>query len=262
MAKYKLQKFPPTRIATIDISEVGKQKHHLAALIEVDVTKGLEEIKAFNAINTNKISFTAWLIRALSSTIKKHETTSAYLISKGKLIIFEDINVSIIVEKELNGQRVPIPLVIEKANEIGVEFISQQIDNARKQPLTAKDMVLMRRTSRFQRLYYMLPGFMRRYVWKYILKHPKIAFKNMGNVAFTSIGMMGKVNGWFIPISIHPICIGISSRIKKPIVIGDKIEIREMLNMTILLDHDVIDGAPMARFVAELTSNIENGLKL
>jgi pyruvate/2-oxoglutarate dehydrogenase complex dihydrolipoamide acyltransferase (E2) component len=74
--------------------------------------------------------------------------------------------------------------------------------------------------------------------------------------------MIGKVNGWFIPISVHPICFGISSIIKKPIVIGDNIEIREMLNMTILFDHDVSDGAQMARFISELSKNIENGLNL
>ena len=32
--------------------------------------------------------------------------------------------------------------------------------------------------------------------------------------------------------------------------------------MTILLDHDVIDGAPMARFIRELVVNIEKGIEL
>jgi pyruvate/2-oxoglutarate dehydrogenase complex dihydrolipoamide acyltransferase (E2) component len=32
--------------------------------------------------------------------------------------------------------------------------------------------------------------------------------------------------------------------------------------MTILLDHDVIDGAPMARFIKKLSKNIENGIFL
>jgi len=32
--------------------------------------------------------------------------------------------------------------------------------------------------------------------------------------------------------------------------------------MTILLDHDVIDGAPMARFISNLSGNIENGIAL
>lgn len=84
----------------------------------------------------------------------------------------------------------------------------------------------------------------------------------MGNVAFTSIGMMGKINGWFIPISVHPICFGIGSIIKKPVVIDNRIEIREILHMSILLDHDVIDGAPMARFISDLSKNIEEGLNI
>ncbi len=35
-----------------------------------------------------------------------------------------------------------------------------------------------------------------------------------------------------------------------------------MLNMTILLDHDVMDGAPMVRFISALTKNIESGIEL
>lgn len=84
----------------------------------------------------------------------------------------------------------------------------------------------------------------------------------MGNVAITSLGMYGKINGWFLPISIHPICFGVGSIIKKPIVIKDKIEVREIMNITVLMDHDVIDGASMARFINELTKNIETGIFL
>ena len=177
-------------------------------------------------------------------------------------MIFDDINVSIIVEKDLNGQKVPIPLVIEKADKISIESITRQIADARNEKLTDNDIVLQKKTGQLEKIYYLLPGFIRRFVWKYILKHPEFAFKKMGNVAFTAIGMMGKVNGWFIPTSVHPVCFGIGSIIKKPAVIDNKVEIREMLNMTILLDHDVIDGAPMARFISDLSKNIENGIKL
>jgi pyruvate/2-oxoglutarate dehydrogenase complex dihydrolipoamide acyltransferase (E2) component len=79
----------------------------------------------------------------------------------------------------------------------------------------------------------------------------------MGNVAITSVGMIGKADGWFIPISVHPICFGIGRISKKPIVVNDKIEIREMLKITILLDHDVIDGGQMARFVGNLSDKLE-----
>ena len=139
------------------------------------------------------------------------------------------------VEKNLNGQKVPIPLVIEKANERSPESIAEQIAQAHKAELTEKDIVLQQKAGRMERMYYALPGFVRRYVWKYLLRHP---------------------------ISIHPICFGASSIVKKPSVVDDKIVIREILHMSILLDHDVMDGADMARFISYLVKNVESGMNL
>jgi hypothetical protein len=56
-----------------------------------------------------------------------------------------------------------------------------------------------------------------------------------------------------------PLSFGIGSVLKKPVVIDNEIRIREILNMTILVDHDVIDGAPMVRFLNDLTKYIESG---
>ena len=84
----------------------------------------------------------------------------------------------------------------------------------------------------------------------------------MGNVAVTSIGMIGKINGWFIHKSVHPISFGVGSILKKPVVIDNEIKIREILNMTILIDHDVIDGAPMVRFLNDLTHYLETGKEI
>jgi pyruvate/2-oxoglutarate dehydrogenase complex dihydrolipoamide acyltransferase (E2) component len=81
----------------------------------------------------------------------------------------------------------------------------------------------------------------------------------MGNAVITSVGMIGRINGWFIHKSIHPISFGISSVLKKPVVVDNEIKVREILNMTILVDHDVIDGAPMVRFLNDLTKYIETG---
>jgi pyruvate/2-oxoglutarate dehydrogenase complex dihydrolipoamide acyltransferase (E2) component len=261
MAEYKIQKFPKTRIATIDVCEISNYKNHITGLIEIDVTESRDKIKKYRK-EINQISFTAWLIKVISDTIKEYESAASYLKGKSKIAIFNNINVSIVVEKESNGQKVPIPLIIEKANERTIESIYEQINDAQNIELTDKDIVLQSKSNRLERFYYYLPGFLRRCFWKYLLKHPHYAFNKMGNVAVTSIGMMGKINGWFIPKSIHPICFGIGSIIQKPVVIKNEIVIREMLNMTILLDHDVIDGADMARFINTLTKNIENGICL
>ncbi|OFY40532.1 MAG: dehydrogenase [Bacteroidetes bacterium GWF2_40_14] len=261
MSEYKIQAFPKTRIATIDVCTIGMQKHHIAALIEVDITETRKKIKKYKS-EIARISFTAWLIKAISLTVKDNERAASYLKGKKKVVIFNDINVSLIVEKEVDGQKVPIPLVIAKANDLSIESITRLISDAREEVLAKNEIVLKSKPTNSEQLYSRLPGFLRRYFWRYLLRHPHFAYSKMGNVGITSLGMMGNVNGWFIPTSVHPICFGISTITKKPVVIDDKIEVREVLNMTILLDHDVIDGAPMARFISDLSRNLETGVGL
>lgn len=261
MKNYKIQKFPPSRIATMDVCEMGKRKHHVSGLLELDVTKARQDLRSYNRKHSEKVSFNAFLISTISKSLMQYEHVAAYLKGKRRLLIFQDINLSLVVEKVIEGQKVPIPLIIEKAQELSLESITSQISGAKNKALTEKDLVLHRKNSRLDRLYFFLPGFLRRLFWKYLLSHPKQAYKKMGNVAFTSIGMMGRVNGWFVPISVHPVCFGISAVIKKPVVVNNQIEIRDILNLSILFDHDVLDGAPMARFISDLSKNIENGIR-
>lgn len=89
---------------------------------------------------------------------------------------------------------------------------------------------------------------------------PSSANATMGNVIVTSVGMMGRISGWFIHKSVHPLSFGIGSILEKPWVVDGEIRVREILNMTVLIDHDFIDGAPMARFVQKLTRNLESGM--
>jgi pyruvate/2-oxoglutarate dehydrogenase complex dihydrolipoamide acyltransferase (E2) component len=46
---------------------------------------------------------------------------------------------------------------------------------------------------------------------------------------------------------------------KKPSIVEERIEVREYLSVTISFDHDIIDGAPAARFTQRLKGLIENG---
>jgi pyruvate/2-oxoglutarate dehydrogenase complex dihydrolipoamide acyltransferase (E2) component len=261
MPDFRTVTFPKTRIATFDVCAVGLNKHRVVGMVEFDVTETRKKIRSYKRQN-NKISFTAWLIKVIGLTLKEHDNATGYLSGKRKMMIFNDINVSIVVEKKIGDQKVPVPVIIEKANERTIESITKQLEEAKEKAITDNDIVLHKKTSRLESIYYLMPGFVRRYVWKLLLRNPRLAFNKMGNVAVTSIGMMGNISGWFIPISVHPVCFGISGISKKPRVIDDKIEIREILNVTVLIDHDVIDGAPAARFISELAKNTECGLGL
>ena len=263
MKNYSKINFPRTRITTLDVCEIGRKKHHMAALLEFDVTDTRLAIKNFRSRTGHKLSFTAWLIKTISQTVAEFQTAHAFLQTKRKAIIFEDIDFSITVEREYEGQLVPLPYIIKETNKKSFVEITEEIRAAKNQKLQKKDIVLGQKKSEFATsLYYFLPGFIRRGIWRYILSHPKVAKKNMGSIILTSVGMMGKINGWFIHTSIHPLSIGVGSIIKKPAVVNDKIVIREILNTTLLIDHDVMDGAPMARFISRLSKNIEQGLGL
>ncbi len=255
---YRFQNIVRSRIATFDIFDVGLRKHHINALLEFDVTESRAKLRDLRKKGT-VVSFNAWLIKVIGSVLHKHPEAAAYFYNKKRLIIFDDINISIIVEKKIGDSKVPIPLVIEKVNIKSALEITQEIENAKSQQLTPDDIVLRKQSTAYQRFYYHLPGFLRRLFWKLLLKNPKAAYKTMGNAAVTSIGMIGKINGWFIHKSVHPVSFGVGSVLRKPVAINNEIKIREILNMTILVDHDVIDGAPMVRLLDDLTNYLETG---
>lgn len=254
-------KIPRSRIATFDVFAIGMERHHVTAMLEFDVTGVRNQLQKLRREGTN-ISFNGWLIKSIADVLHKHREAAAYRSGEKRLVLFDDINISVVVEKTVGTARLPIPLVIVRANGKSAEQITMEIEKAKQSEITEDDIVLNKKTAFSERLYYHLPGSLRRSVWRYLLRHPQLAYSKMGNVAITSVGVAGKINGWFIHRSVHPVSFGIGSVLKKPAVCGDEIKIREVLNMTILIDHDVIDGAQMVRLLNELNTIIEGDNKL
>jgi len=258
---YHFRSIPSSRLATFDVFAVGMRRHHVSALLELDVSRGREKIRKLKAAGA-EISFTAWLIALIARALKAYPEATAYRYGKRRLMVFENINISVVVEKELDGRRVPVPMVIERASEKSVSGISREMATAKRQQLSGRDVVLGRGSTWYERLYYRLPGFARRAVWTYLLRRPRLAYAKMGNVVVTSVGMIGRIDGWFIHRSVHPISFGIGSVIRKPVVVGEEICIRDMLHATVLVDHDLIDGAPMVRCLQAWTRLLEEGAEL
>ena len=263
IGEYKIETFPMSRISTIDIGATGLKKHHIKALIELDVTEARKLIIEKRK-QSEKISFNSWLIKCISLTVDEFPLIHGIRKGKGKVAIYDDIDISIVIEREIQGKKVPLPYVIRKTNEKSFTDIRNEIRNGQNQSIENEgDYILGEKKNNLSmKLYYTLPGFIRRIIWKKIIQSPFITKQNMGTVIITSIGMMGKINGWVIPVSVHPLCFAIGSIIKKPGVIDDRIEIREYLYMTVLVDHDVIDGAPAVRALSKLTKLVESGYGL
>ncbi|MCX7711170.1 MAG: 2-oxo acid dehydrogenase subunit E2 [Clostridia bacterium] len=259
IGKYEVETFPMSRIATIDIGQVGLKKHHIKALIELDVTEARKLISEKKK-RSEKVSFNSWLIKCISHAVEESIQIHGIRKGKKKVVIFDDIDISIVIEREIQGKKVPLPYVLRKTNEKSVSEICNEIRNGQKQPIDGEGDYILgeKKNDLLMKLYYTLPGFIRRLVWKHMIGSPFLTKQSMGTVMITSVGMVGKINGWVIPVSVHPLCFAVGSIVKKPGVIEDRIEIREYLYLTALVDHDVIDGAPAVRALAKLTRLIES----
>ena len=202
------------------------------------------------------ISLNAWITHCIANSIALFPLTASVIIGKRKQICCEAVNVTFIVEKIVDGRILPIPLIIKNANQKSSAQICLEIENAKLASLNSGAYTFDANKSLLDKLYLVLPKFIRLKVWKRIIQSPNFVFNKMGSVAITSIGNVGVANGWFIHKSIHPISFGLGSVVKKPVVVGDQILIREMMNVTVLIDHDIIDGAPMFRFIKHLQALI------
>lgn len=263
VGEYKIEAFPISRLATVDIGITGLKKHHIKALLELDVTEARKMIQEKKKLSKN-VSFNSWLIKCISHAVE--ECGQVHGIRKGKrgIVIFKDVDISIIIEREIQGKKVPLPYVIRKTNEKSITDICDEIRNGQKQFINDEgDYVLgEKKNELLMKFYYAMPGFIRRIIWQQIIRSPFLIKQNMGTVMVTSVGMVGRINGWVIPVSVHPLCFAVGSIVKKPGVIKDKIEIREYLYITALIDHDIIDGAPAVRALSKLTKLIEGGFGL
>jgi hypothetical protein len=103
-----------------------------------------------------------------------------------------------------------------------------------------------------------LPRFMRDIFYWALHMNPHWFKKIEGTTLITSVGMFGQGSGWgfgFLPF--HTLGLTVGGIAAKPGVVDGNIEIRQILDLTISFDHDIVDGADAARFANTLKGLIE-----
>jgi pyruvate/2-oxoglutarate dehydrogenase complex dihydrolipoamide acyltransferase (E2) component len=258
MKNPKIITFPPSRIGTLDMNVISLSRPHIKALLEVDVTEAhlrLQERKKAG----EEVSFTAWMVHHMAQSLAQFPRMHAFLRSKRSVAVFEEVDVSIMVEREHRGDKVPLVYVLRGANTKDDRQITAEIRRAQQEPLEGDATVLSggKFSSFWANLYFSLPGRLRRWAFRLWLGNPRRGQQAMGSVIVTSLGMFGQIPGWFVHYSIHPLAFGIGAITKKPAVVDDQIVARDFLHLTVLMDHNVVDGAYMARFVADLCRRLE-----
>ncbi|NLT34544.1 MAG: 2-oxo acid dehydrogenase subunit E2 [Gaiellales bacterium] len=177
------------------------------------------------------------------------------------MIIFHDLDVLVMVNKITNGEETVLPYVVRRANEKSVRQISAEIRSAQSRRMVGGDMALGE-DPWFAGIYSRLPEFMRHAFGRMLMNNPFSVKRNSGTVGISAVGMVAKFSGWVFPVSPQPLMFALGGITQKPGVIGDRISVREYLSACFLFDHDVVDGAPVARFASRLAELAERAFGL
>lgn len=257
--------YPPSRQLSMDVGRIGRDKHYVRGLLQVDVTEARRKIKQHRQTG-KKIAFTAWLIKVIADCAALHPPICAVnRPAKNKVVVFNDVSVSIVVEKEVGGTRVPLPYLIRSADRKSYDQIHAEIESARSQQVVDEGNYVLgdKYSTLGLNLFVHLPQWLRVALMKtFVLNNPGRMHQMMGTVMVTTVGMVGHTSGWMIPFSMHPLSLAFGSLNLQPAVFDGEIQKREILHLTVQIDHDVIDGMPAARFIDDLVRKIEAGWEL
>jgi pyruvate/2-oxoglutarate dehydrogenase complex dihydrolipoamide acyltransferase (E2) component len=255
MSDYEVLPFPPGRKVVVDAGYLGTGRHIVYGLVEVDVTKARELRRRLSAREGTRISFTAFIAACLARAIESSPEVQAYRDWRGRLVVFHDVDVVTMIEPEAG--KVAIPHIIRNASKRTVRDITDEIRSIQASPESSEQH------SALVSLAPRLPRFVRLLFFRAVKKNPHWFKRLEGTVVVTSVGMFGKGGGWgigFLPT--HTLGLTVGGIAQKPGVHDGRVEVREYLNLTLSFDHDIVDGAPAARFARKLTELLETAAVL
>ncbi len=264
---FTVEPFPRFREIVIESVKAGKKMNHVTGMPIYDVTKARELMQKYKEKNKESVSFTAFIIHCLGKAVSEYKQIHGIRKGRRKVIIFDDINIRLNIEKEIDGKKTAVIHIIRKANKKSLREIHDEIRRAQGAKGYAKKEVVsqkQKKSRKGQNKLISLPKFLRRIVWWKLKHDPFFIQKNLGTVSVTTLGTMFKKGrgGYAITVSPQTLSIVIGAIEERPGVVNKKIEIREYLYLTVLLNHDVVDGAVAARFLARLGDLIEEGYGL
>jgi hypothetical protein len=244
------KRFQDARLHTINLRELGVDKRHVAALLEVDVTRARQSIRDANRGADSTVSFLAWMVKSISTTLA--------------------VPVSVVVERMVDDRRLAFPVAMYNAGVLSLSDIATSIQRARDQRIDSASVVCGdRRVSAW--FFRRLPAFVRsrmlsRAVARTASRVQKAAAASgdagRPHVTITPAGMGGRIKGWFIPKIINAVSIGVGAVTQKAVVVNGAICPRDVLHLAFVVDQRHIDTTVSSRWINALVRGMEAGREL
>ena len=246
--------FPKTRNVVLDILAEGRRKNIVHLFLEVDASAIRAQISKQAAQSGETVSITSYMASILACNVAEDPRMHAYRHKGGELIMFADVDLSVMIEREVDGALLPLPYIIRAANRKDFIAVYKELKRAKSAPLYETGPL-----SALEAQFFSLPGILRKIVW-YLARRDAHLFREIaGTVGVTSVGMHATGRVFALPITPMTLTLTIGA-IGTQVALADGAMIeRESLQLTLSADHDIIDGAPLLRFAETLKESLERG---
>ena len=242
------------RRAIIASASVTREKNTIHCVTEIDITEPRRILKEHFDRTGEKLSLTAYVVTCLARVIKDQPHLNSFI--KGRRIYqLEDITVSVLIEREIRGEKVPEPIGIQQAQLKSFRQINDEIRAAKNQQSNKLGSLSG------QTWFGLIPNFLLKTSIRILDKNLSIA-KRYVKIAVTSVGMFSKEAAWFIPHGSATVLLTVGSISRKVIEQEGEFSSREHLCITASFDHNIIYGAPAARFISQFAETLKSGIFL
>ena len=246
----KVVPVPWVRNLVIDAGRASRRRHSIHGLFEVDVTPARQALRAHRQATGEDLSFTAFVIRCVGRAVAAEPNVQAYRDLRGREVIFDEVDIGLPVEVDLEGVPFAFTHVLRDAGRRSVRDLHDEIRSVQADPTLSPSV----RNETWARAYLLLPAALRTGLLGALHRLPYRQRALAGTVGVTAVGMFGAGGGWGIGFQLHTLSIVIGGITTRPALSAGELVEREWLQLTISVDHDVVDGAPTARFVSRLRS--------
>jgi pyruvate/2-oxoglutarate dehydrogenase complex dihydrolipoamide acyltransferase (E2) component len=253
---------PSGRRVWVNALELSWPAHTMYGLLEVDVTAVRRFFEEHKARTGERLSFAGFLAFCLACAVSEDKTIQSFRKGSRHLVLFEDVDVGMMVERKVGEKTALMGHVVRGANRKTYREIHDEIRKVQSEPVPQG-----RGMPNWFRSLMLLPWPLSRLIIALLRmndrRDPTISVSMGGTVALTSVGMFGGGHsGWGLSPTPHPLGLVVGGIAWKPAVVEGRIEPREILDLTVTFDHDIVDGAPATRFTRRLVELIESGYGL
>jgi pyruvate/2-oxoglutarate dehydrogenase complex dihydrolipoamide acyltransferase (E2) component len=259
---YHVIDLTPGRRVWLNTLDLSWAPHYIYGLLEVDVTVVRQFIAAHKARTGEALSFTGYVAFCLARAVDEDKSVQSYLKGRKQIIVFDEVNVGLMIEGKVGDKRALMGHVIRSANRKTFREIHDEIRTVQSAPVPpSRGMPTWYRS--IMLLPWPLSKLIKASLAMIMRRDPTIPVAMAGTVGITSVGMFGgSHSGWGLTPTGNSLGLVVGGIAWKPVIVEGRIEPREILNLTVLFDHNVIDGAPATRFTRRLVDLIESGYGL